>query len=223
MRIDVMRQIEETGFIAVADDHYEEGVLPSIAEALLEGGASLLELKYDIGDLDRTNEASEAVMLLKSQFGDELHVGVGGIFTKAQVRLAVSAGAEFISSPDSNADIINETLAAGLVSLPGAMTPTEITLANRCGADYVRFFPAGTAGEPYFKAIHPSIKHVKLIVSGGVTLENYKRFLISGAFGAAVGQNIINDRFLSVGNYQGITNVAKQYIRTKKETPFVRR
>ncbi len=217
MKIEVLRQIDETGFIAVAGDRYETDVLTQIGEALLDGGAPLLELKFDIRDLDRTEGAAKAIELLRTQFGDELSVGVGDVITKAQVKLAVSAGARFISSPDTNPDVIAETLSAGLVSMPGAMTATEIMLANRCGADYVRFFPAGLAGEPYFKAICPSVRHVKLIVSGGVTLENYKRFLINGAFGAAVGQNIIHDRFLSVGNFAGITNVARQYLRTKKE------
>ena len=80
-------------------------------------------------------------------------MGAGTVTTPELVRLAFEAGAGYIISPDVNTRVIATTRELGMVSMPGAMTPTEILTAHEAGADFVKLFPAAMLGIPYLKAI----------------------------------------------------------------------
>ncbi|WP_143442559.1 bifunctional 4-hydroxy-2-oxoglutarate aldolase/2-dehydro-3-deoxy-phosphogluconate aldolase, partial [Klebsiella pneumoniae] len=86
-------------------------------------------------------EIASGIEMLAEHFKGEMLVGAGTVLTERQVELTRKAGGKFIISPDTNPDIIKKTKEMGLVSIPGALTPSEIVTASRAGADFVKVFP----------------------------------------------------------------------------------
>ena len=191
--------------------------LEKVSQALMDGGLNVIELAFSASDKAGNLATASCIASLKSKFGDALCVGAGTVLDDEQLRLASDCGAGFIVSPNVDRAIIEKTKEAGLVSIPGALTPTEIAAAHSFGADYIKLFPAAQMGEQYLKTITAPLNHLRLIPFGGITLENYKRFLINGAYGAGIGDSLVNDRYVGTGNYAIITNTAKQYARLTSE------
>ncbi|MEG1492288.1 MAG: bifunctional 4-hydroxy-2-oxoglutarate aldolase/2-dehydro-3-deoxy-phosphogluconate aldolase [Oscillospiraceae bacterium] len=181
------------------------------ANALLNGGVTLIEVTFNqSGDL---LETSSAIRRLIEQFGDSICVGAGTVMTEEQVRLAHTAGAKYIISPDTNPQVIKLAKELGLVAMPGALTPTEISTAYRLGADIVKIFPCGNFGPEYVKAIKGPISHIPLAAVGGVGLENINEFISAGISCFGLGSNIVDKKMLAENNFAGITALAKEYVR----------
>ena len=89
-------------------------------------------------------------------------------------------------SRNVNIDVIKATKAAGLVSIPGAMTPSEILDAHDAGADIVKIFPAGWLGLGYLKDVKGPANHVKFLAAAGVNEENFADFLKAGYSAAGI-------------------------------------
>jgi len=128
------------------------------------------------------------------------------------LELAKNAGAQFIVSPDTNEKVIRATVEGGMVSMPGAMTATEVLTAYSYGADFVKLFPIGNLGSSYVKAISAPINHVRLLAVGGVNENNIKEFLDAGAVGAGVGGNLVNKKWIAAGEFDKITDLARTFI-----------
>ena len=98
-----------------------------------------------------------------------------------------------------------------MVSIPGAMTPTEIQNAVRAGADFIKLFPASTFGTDYIKAITAPLSHVKLLAVGGITLDNIGMYRSVGIRGFGIGASIVKKSLIDSGNFEAVTALAKQY------------
>lgn len=181
------------------------------AEAIAKGGLNFLEVTFDPSGRIPQEETVETISALSREFGTILHIGAGTVLTTEQVEAAHKAGAEYIISPDSDVKIIHRTKELGMLSLPGALTPTEIKCAHDAGADFVKLFPVGNLGAGYIKAVKASLNHVKYIAVGGVNIENLKEFEKAGAVGFGIGANILNKQMIESGDFAGITDLAKQY------------
>ena len=96
-----------------------------------------------------------------------------------------------------------------MVSMPGAMTPSEIMTAHHAGADIVKLFPAGELGPGYLKAICAPISRVKIIAFGGIHEKNIKEFLKAGAIGVGVSGKLVKPAWIENGAYDRITESAK--------------
>ena len=140
-----------------------------------------------------------------------MQIGAGTVLSRQQVDAARQAGAQYIISPNVNLGVIERTKELGLVSMPGAMTPTEIMAAHDAGADFVKLFPATTLGFHYIKDIMAPISHVKLVATGGVTEENFGRYLSMGFAGAGVSGRLSEKTLLAQGNWEEITRRAKAF------------
>lgn len=138
-------------------------------------------------------------------------MGAGTVLTPEQVDRAFKAGAEYIISPDTNPEVIKRTVSLGLVSIPGALTPTEIQYAHACGADFVKLFPAGEMGISYIKAVTAPLNHIRLLAVGGVNEDNLADFFKAGIKGAGIGSNIIKKNLLEQKDFKGITKLAGLY------------
>ena len=110
-----------------------------------------------------------------------------------------------------NVDVIQATKQAGLVSIPGAMTPTEILKAHHAGADMVKIFPAGYLGLNYLKDIKGPINHVKFLAAAGVKEENFKEFLEAGYSAAGISTRLIDKKVIADKNFEELTNRAKVF------------
>ena len=187
--------------------------IPGLAGALLAGGISMLEIAFDQTRPDSWKETGEAIKCVSREFGGRILVGAGTVMTAKQLEVACDAGAGYIISPDVNTEIIRETKRLGLVSFPGAFTPTECVTAYNAGADAVKLFPAGRLGADYIKAIRAPLSHIPMLAVGGVSQKNAADFIKAGCIGLGVGGMLVNREWAANGEYDKITALAREYVK----------
>lgn len=210
MREACIERIEKTGIVVIVRGVEREKLLP-LAEAMYRGGIRALELTYDARGEVTDEETADRIRMLAEHFAGRMTIGAGTVLTEKQVRLTKYAGGEFIISPDANPDVIKATRLLGLVSIPGALTPTEIAAAYRAGADFVKLFPVTAFGPGYVKAVSAPLSHVRFLAVGGITEKNIPEYMAAGVRGIGVGSNIVDKALLEKEDYEGITAKAMLY------------
>ena len=211
-REEVVKCIESTKVVAII-----RGMAPEIcvrlAQAYREGGIRLVEVTFNqVGNLADTVMAIKAIRAALP----EMHVGAGTVITEEQLGLAIGAGAEFIVTPNCNPAIIRKAKDAGLVTMPGTITPTEMVTAHEAGADYVKVFPVRVLGPAYIKDVLAPLKHLKFIAVGGVSPENAANYLKAGCVGIAASGSLVNKDWIAAGEYDKIAAVARKLIENCK-------
>jgi 2-dehydro-3-deoxyphosphogluconate aldolase/(4S)-4-hydroxy-2-oxoglutarate aldolase len=191
----------------------EKDELLKAAEALFEGGVRLLEVTFDQSGKIPDSVTAENIRLLRKTFEGRLFIGAGTVMNESQVLAAKEAGAEYIISPDVNEAVIKKTKELGLVSIPGALTPTEIVTAHTYGADFVKLFPAGDLGISYIKSVRAPLSHIPMLAVGGVTVNNIRDFLDAGLLGVGIGSAIVNKSLIKNGDFEGLTELAREFTR----------
>lgn len=208
-RIQTKKAIEENKLIVIMRGLDEPTALKT-TEALYNGGVRLVEVAFDQNGDDKVT--ANVIRALVHAFGDKMCIGAGTVLTKHQLMLACQAGAKYVISPNVNAEVIKWTRRAKLVSVPGAMTPTEIQFADTLGADFVKIFPAGTLGAKYFKDVATPLSHVKMLAVSGITTENIGDFVKAGAVGFGISGAILSKDALARGDYSVITENARKFV-----------
>ena len=209
MQNTIHKIIEEKLVVILRGYTYEE--LKKVTEAIYKGGVRCCEVTYDsLGKISDEETAANIAGLVRD-FPDML-VGAGTVLKESQVELTAAAGGKFIISPDTNPDIIKKTKQMGLVSIPGALTPSEATLANRSGADFVKLFPAGEMKPTYLKALVAPLSHIKFLAVGGINENNVADALAMGAWGFGISSGIATPKMAREGKYDEITARAKAYV-----------
>jgi len=186
--------------------------LMKLSRALYEGGIRCFEITYDPADPDTMPKIRGDVEALRAEYADDLLLGVGTVLTAVQVQNAADAGANFIVSPNFNPAVVAQTRKQNLVSIPGAMTPTEICGADEAGADFIKLFPAGTLGIQYCKDIYAPLHHVKYIATVGVTEETFRQYLDLGFAGAGISSQLVDRRLREAGNWAELTKRAERFV-----------
>lgn len=208
----VLDLILEKKIITIVRGTYGDD-LRKLAHALYDGGIRFMEVTFDQKDPDCIAKTAGAISMLNAEFaGCDFYAGAGTVLTKEQVKAASDAGASYIISPNTNPEVIRYTKELGLVSIPGAMTPTEILLAHDCGADIVKLFPAATLGLKYVKDILAPISHVAIIATAGITEENFAEFLKLGLKGAGISGRLTDKKLIAAGDWEEFTRRAKAFV-----------
>ena len=210
-RQEIISRVESEKLIAIVRGIKKEHLIDT-AEAMYAGGVRLLEITYSADGSVSDEETAEGIRMLKAHFGDRMGIGAGTVLTERQVELTAAAGGEFIISPDTNEDVIKKTVSLGLVSMPGALTPTEAQTAHRAGADFVKLFPITSLGVPYVKAVRAPLSHIRFLAVGGVDETNMKDYLAAGICGFGIGSNIVNKKMIEAGDFAGVCALAKSFI-----------
>jgi len=179
----------------------------AVVQAMLAGGVTIVEVTMTVpGAVDLLRE-------LKREY-PSLLLGAGTVTTAKEVEDTVNAGAEFIVSPSFHPVVITATHALGKLSIPGALTPTEVITAWNAGADYVKIFPCSSmGGASYLKSLLAPFPFLKLIPTGGVTLPTAESFLKAGARALGVGSDLVNLAAIDDGLPETITETARAYIK----------
>ena len=211
LEADVIRTIEEKKLIVILRGIHGEELL-SLVKAIHKGGVDLVECTFDATGAYPAEKTAEDIAMLVYHLGDEMLFGAGTVLTEQQVELTKKAGGKFIISPDMNPEIIRKTKAEGLVSIPGAFTPSEITAAHRAGADFVKLFPISSLGPDYLKAVKAPLSHVRILAVGGIRLENMESYLKAGACGFGIGSNFASKDALQRGDWDAIAEGARAYV-----------
>lgn len=210
MREKIIEAVEKEKIITIVRGVQSKDLIP-LAEAMYEGGIRLMEITYDATGKVSDQETARNIELLATQFEGRMYIGAGTVIRENQVELTKKAGGQFIISPDTFEGVIEKTRELDMVSMPGALTPTEIQSAHRMGADFVKLFPIVNLGIDYVKAIKAPLSHIRLLAVGGVDENNMADFLGVGVSGIGVGTGIINKNLIEAGNFDEITNLAKRY------------
>lgn len=211
MKNKVIKEIEKHQIIAILRGIPKEKLIP-VAESLYNGGIRLLEVTYSANGSVSDEETAQNIKMLADYFKDKLYIGAGTVLTKKQVNLTKKAGGLFIISPNTDKKVIAECNKRGLVSIPGALTPSEIVDAHNFGADFVKLFPITNMGTEYVKAVKAPLSNIKLLAVGGINEKNMKDYLSAGVCGFGVGSNITDKKMISENNWDGITALAKEYV-----------
>jgi 2-dehydro-3-deoxyphosphogluconate aldolase/(4S)-4-hydroxy-2-oxoglutarate aldolase len=179
----------------------------AVVKAMIAGGVTVVEVTMTCPD------ALEILTGLKKEYGSKLLLGSGTVTTAKEAEDTIEAGAEFVVSPSFHPEVVAATKAAHKLSIPGALTPTEVITAYRAGADYVKIFPCSAmGGASYLKALLAPFPFLKLIPTGGVTVKTAEDFLRAGARALGVGSDLVNLAAIDEGKPEIITEAAKAYL-----------
>jgi 2-dehydro-3-deoxyphosphogluconate aldolase/(4S)-4-hydroxy-2-oxoglutarate aldolase len=215
MNTEILQAIEQEKLIVIVRGVEKEKLIP-LAEAMYAGGIRLLEVTYSANGKVSDEETAENIRMLAEAFKDRMYIGAGTVLTEKQVELTAKAGGKFIISPDTCPVVIQKTKEFGMVSMPGALTPTEIQTAHKSGADFVKLFPITSLGTGYVKAVKAPLSHIKLLAVGGIDENNMQAYLNAGVSGFGVGSNIIDKKMLAEKDWAGIAALAKKYVSVLK-------
>ena len=174
---------------------------------MVAGGVTVMEVTMTVPG------AIGVIESLRKKYGDQLLLGAGTVLDPRQCSAAIDAGVEFVVSPSLHREVISRTKELGKISIPGALTPTEVVTAWNAGADYVKIFPCSAVGGPsYLKALKAPLPHICLIPTGGVTLDTAAQYLKAGAAALGVGSDLVNAAALAQGKPEIITETARKYL-----------
>jgi 2-dehydro-3-deoxyphosphogluconate aldolase/(4S)-4-hydroxy-2-oxoglutarate aldolase len=162
------------------------GILPAIrvhcAEDALFAAREMLEYGIPVVELTTTVPGAVRVIAELSKGSPHLMVGAGSVLDLDTAKACIDAGALFVTSPGFDPEIVHFTVTHGIAAIPGALTPTEITMAHKAGADMIKVFPCAQVGGPaYIRALRAPFPHIPFIASGGVDQITAADFLRAGA------------------------------------------
>lgn len=207
---DVLETIKREKLVAILRGVPMER-LEGVVGALVRGGVRILEFTFDHDKPERVQENAAKIHRAVELCGDSVLVGCGTALTVQDVEAACDAGACLVISPNVDLGVIRRTRQLGMVSMPGALTPTEIVAAYQAGADIVKLFPAGELGLGYIKAVRGPLGYIPMSAVGGVKPENVKEFLDAGVCGFGVGGQLVLSSAVKSGDDAAIEARAREF------------
>lgn len=176
----------------------------AIANALIDGGVTAIEFTF-------TNpRAAAAIDAVRAAVGSAGIIGAGTVLDGETARIAILSGAEYIVTPTFKAATVEVCLRYGVPSVIGALTPTEMLTAWEAGASSIKVHPASLGGPKYFRDVLGPLPQLKLIPSGGVTIENAGDFVRAGAVAVAMGSNLVDAASVASADWPTITGRARR-------------
>ncbi|MDT0702890.1 bifunctional 4-hydroxy-2-oxoglutarate aldolase/2-dehydro-3-deoxy-phosphogluconate aldolase [Mammaliicoccus sciuri] len=179
--------MQETKLIAILRNAKPNDILP-IVETLYKAGIRAIEVTMN------SPKALESIELISNEMKGKVVVGAGTVLDAESTRLAILSGATFILSPTVDKETIRMSKKYGAVSIPGAMTPTEILEAYEYGGDIIKVFPTTSLGPEYIKDLQGPLPHIPLLPTGGVSIDNVTDFIKAGAVGVGLGSALVNTK-----------------------------
>jgi 2-dehydro-3-deoxyphosphogluconate aldolase / (4S)-4-hydroxy-2-oxoglutarate aldolase len=201
----IFTYIENPGVVAVVRARSAEQVLP-LSEALIDAGFRAVEITMT------TPNALEAIRLASAKFSNVASIGVGTVLNAETARRAIDAGAEFIVSPITKPEIAQVAAAAARPVMLGAYTATEAQTAFDAGTDYVKLFPADTLGPAYIKALRAPLPHLRIVPTGGVSIDNIFDFFAAGCPAVGLGSSLISKAVLEKNDWMALRKTAAEFV-----------
>jgi len=178
--------------------------LAKAAAALRKGGITAFEV---------TMTVPGAVEIIRAMARDRkpgVLIGAGTVLDAGTASDVIAAGADFVVSPITDGDMIMACREAEVLVVPGAFTPTEIAAAWRAGADIVKVFPATSLGPQFFRDLRGPLPHIRVMPTGGVTLENAREFLEAGACCVGIGTALLDKKMIDDDDWEGLASKARR-------------
>jgi 2-dehydro-3-deoxyphosphogluconate aldolase/(4S)-4-hydroxy-2-oxoglutarate aldolase len=194
----------KSGIVAVIRSKDGE-VLGDVAEALFAGGVDVLEITFTVPS------AHQVLERVAGRMSGRAVVGAGTVLDAETARIAILSGAEYVVTPVVSLPVIELCRRYGKAVFCGAFTPTEVLTAWQAGADIVKVFPAEIGGPAHLKALRGPLPQVRLMPTGGVTLDTAADFLRAGACALGVGGSLLDERAIQARDFDRITTLARQF------------
>ena len=204
-RVDTVRAIEACGVVAVIRLQ-DASKLRGVVDALAAGGVRALEVTMTVPGAVRLIE--QIAPTLPGGFV----LGAGTVLDTETARACILAGARFVVGPVFRPDVIATCHRYDVAVMPGCFTPTEILAAWEQGADVVKVFPATALGPGYFKDVRGPLPQVRLMPTGGVSLENAGEWIKAGAVAIGVGTALVEGKAVAAGDFSAITKRAEAFV-----------
>ena len=185
--------------------------LVEVAEALVAGGVEVMEVTFTVP------RATAVLEKVSARLGNRVLLGAGTVLDPETARTAILSGAEFIVSPTVNPRVIEMCRRYSKLSMPGALTPTEVLTAWEAGADIVKIFPSDLTGPKYLKALKAPLPQIRMMPTGGVNLDTAEEFLRSGACALGIGGQLVEAKAVAAKDFQRIETLARQYVEIVKK------
>jgi 2-dehydro-3-deoxyphosphogluconate aldolase / (4S)-4-hydroxy-2-oxoglutarate aldolase len=204
-RREIVDTIEQLGVVAIIRMK-DAAKLREVFDALADGGVRAIEVTMTVPG------AVSLIGKLAASLPSNLLLGAGTVVDPDTARAVIEAGARFVVSPVFRPDVVTECHKRGAAVAPGCFTPTEILDAHDLGADVVKLFPATALGPQFIKDIRAPLPQLKLMPTGGVSLDNAGDWIRAGAVAVGAGSALLDARAIEEGRLDVITANARRIV-----------
>jgi 2-dehydro-3-deoxyphosphogluconate aldolase/(4S)-4-hydroxy-2-oxoglutarate aldolase len=201
----IVRAIEQLGIVAVIRMR-DPARLRAVVDALVAGGVRALEVTMTVPN------AIELIRNLAPTMPEGFLLGAGTVTDAATAKAVIDAGARYIVSPVFRREVIDACHERGVAAAPGCFTPTEILDAHDAGADIIKVFPATALGPQYIRDVRAPLPQVKLMPTGGVTVDNAGDWIRAGAVAVGVGSALLDAAAIDSGRFEIIADKARRIV-----------
>ena len=181
--------------------------MEALTEHYLEAGLGTLEVTMN------SEEAAATISSLVKRYGGQLNIGAGTVCSMEDLDKALQAGAQFVVTPIVSEDVIRACVSQQVPIFAGAFTPTEIYHAWQLGASMVKVFPASQLGPAYIKEVLAPLNQVKLLPTGGVSIDNFTEFLRAGAKGVGMGSHLIHKQLVEKEQWTEFSRFLSDFVK----------
>lgn len=208
-KTETLEKVKELGLLAVIRGPSTE-LTVKMVEALVAGGVVGIEITYS------TPNAEEVVKTLSQKFGDKIVLGMGTLTKPEQAESAKVAGANFLVSPICEPTLVKAMVASGLLTMAGALTPTEVFQAYSLGTDVIKIFPGSLGGPAYIKALKGPFPYIPMMPTGGVSAGNVADWFATGVVAVGAGSELCPPQLAKDGKFEEISKLAAEFVQVVK-------
>lgn len=181
-------------------------------------GAGLTALEITMN----TPGAAEIVNRCRPEVPPGKLLGIGTIRNVAEAETAITAGAMFLVTPNTDTKVIELAKEKGVPVIAGAFTPTEVYAAWAAGADLIKVFPCGVVGPDYLRELRGPFDQIPLVAVGGVNINNVRDFFAAGAAGVGVGNSLFGQGALADRDLAGLAANIRLFLTAIPDRPALR-
>ena len=204
-RREIVETIERLGIVAIIRMK-DAAKLRAVFDALANGGVRAIEVTMTVPG------AVSLIAELAKSIPPEILLGAGTVVDGATARAVIDAGARFVVSPVFRPDVIAACHERDVAAAPGCYSPTEILDAHDRGADVVKVFPATSLGPQFIKDVRAPLPQLKLMPTGGVSLDNAGDWIRAGAVAVGAGSALLDAKAIEEGRLDVITANARRIV-----------
>lgn len=206
---EVIRKLTDCGVVAVVRAENEEQA-KRIAAACIEAGIVGIEITFTVPGALKIIES-----LSKEYSEDQIIIGAGTVLDKETARAAILAGAKYVVSPCLDVDTVKLCNTYDIACMPGAMTVKEAVEGMKAGADIIKIFPGELFGPKIIKAFSGPLPQMKMMPTGGVSVDNIGEWIKAGAVAVGAGSSLTAGA--KKGDYESIVTIGRQMIEEVKK------
>jgi 2-dehydro-3-deoxyphosphogluconate aldolase / (4S)-4-hydroxy-2-oxoglutarate aldolase len=203
--MNILSTILDNGIFAVIRLN-DSKKLFKVIEAINFGGVKNIEITMTVPN------APEMIKQIMGSVENDVIIGAGTVLSADDAKIVISSGARFVVSPILDVDIITVCKDNDIPVAPGCYTPTEILKGWNAGANIIKVFPATSLGPKYFKDIHAPLPFVRMMPTGGVSIDNVGEWVNAGACAVAIGSDLLDKKIIADEKYEVLTEKAKRLV-----------